>query len=253
MSLPVLTREQQESRLNAIKDIALEVEKTFGFPAPLLGAQYALESYFGLGDELPVEMNNFFGQKAIAPDPWATGKRDVPSKEWTGTEWKLVTSSFYVYPDLRASAMAHGFYCTGGDLSIHGAEVHWAWARYRKNRPTSLDPMEWARWLQSGIPDPITKVIGNPGGPAYATDPAYTGKLQSIIDKFNLWSWVQPPPKPEKPQVEATTVLSENLEKAGTLSSEIATYFSTRRNGIRKTILATIDELNKLIVTMKGV
>jgi hypothetical protein len=113
--------------------------------------------------------------------------------------------------------------------------------------------MEWARWLQSGIPDPITGVAVNPGGPAYATDPAYTGKLKTIIDKFNLLSWVQPPPEPEEPPLGLTTVWYDDLEKAALLSAEIATYFSTRRRGIRKTVLAQIQELNKLIATMKGV
>ena len=247
MSLPTLTYQEKAARLYAIKDTALEVEQTFGFPAPLLGAQYALESYFGLGDELPPEMNNFFGQKAIALDPWATGKRDVRSKEWTGTEWKTVTSSFYVYPDFRSSAMAHGFYCTGGDPSIHDAEVHWAWLRYRKNQPTSLDPLEWARWLQSGIPDPITGVIPNPGGPAYATDPAYVSKLEEIISEFYLWSWTKVIPN------SLTGVWTSDLDKAVLISCDLATYFKYRPRGIKKSILAQIKELNDLLSLMKGV
>ena len=193
MTLPPLTLEGRLARLEEIRPLAVEVQETYGFPAPLCAAQYALESYFGLGDELPPELNNLFGQKAIGPDPYAIGTRKVVSMEWDGTRNVPVASTFYAYPDARASFLAHGFYCTGGDKSVPDAEAHWVWQRYRLNQPTSLDPLEWARWLCSGA-------TTNPGGPTYATDPQYVDKLGRIIGEYGLASWgaldVPPPPTP---------------------------------------------------------
>ncbi|MGV1079740.1 MAG: glucosaminidase domain-containing protein [Candidatus Nanopelagicales bacterium] len=203
-----LTAVEKAAQLASIKPTALEVQERFGFPAALLAAQFALESNYGMGDELPAAMHNFFGQKAIAPDPYSTGTADVVSNEWDDAKQKMVpvTSTFYVYPDFTASALAHGLYCTGGDRSIPDSKLTtvkggWAWQRYRTRRPTSVDPVEWANWLRSGVEDSTGKAP-NPGGPAYATDPQYVTKLTAIMTQFDLLSW-KPDTKPETPTAPA--------------------------------------------------
>ena len=139
------------------KDVAIEEMNKTGIPASITLAQGMLESNWGRS-ELAVKANNHFGIKA--------------GKDWTGKifEWEddeyhrgtLIKSKFRVYNSPEESFRDHSMFLV------------------RKKRYDFLfdySVADYKSW---------TKGLVKAG---YATDPQYSKKLNTIIEKYGLWEY----------------------------------------------------------------
>jgi len=139
------------------KDVAIEEMNKTGIPASITLAQGMLESNWGRS-ELAVKANNHFGIKA--------------GKDWNGKifEWEddeyhkgaLIKSKFRVYDSPEESFRDHSEFLVRKE-------------RYRFLFGYSVaDYKAWTKGLVKA---------------GYATDPHYSKKLNTIIEKYGLWEY----------------------------------------------------------------
>jgi flagellum-specific peptidoglycan hydrolase FlgJ len=127
---------------------AQNAERTWGIPASVSLAQWALES--GWGKHMPPGSNNCFGMKA------RVGKGDklvtVPTREVIGGRSVVVNAPFRVFATIADAFLAHGELLARAPVYA-GARAH--------------------------LPDAIAFAMALTG--VYATDPKYGQLLLSII------------------------------------------------------------------------
>jgi flagellum-specific peptidoglycan hydrolase FlgJ len=150
--------ETLETRLNEVARIAVRLEQQTACPAQLLIAQWAIESKWG---EKPVGRANYFGVKRTARHTkWST----VATREVVNGRSVFENLEFADYDSLEDSCRDYAW------LITNGAPYHAAWEQYQKDR--NLPPLIAA----------VARV--------YATDPAYTHLVESIVAQSNVLSAV---------------------------------------------------------------
>ena len=132
---------------------AQAAQVTYGIPASVQLAQWALES--GWGRHVPGNSNNPFGYKAF-PGQASIG---VPTKEYQNGEWITINAQFRVFPTLTAAFDAH--------------------AALLAQRP---------QYAPARACLPNVAAFCEEMGPVYATDPGYAHSLLAIIDDSDLTS-----------------------------------------------------------------
>lgn len=120
-------------------------------------AQACLESNFGTS-QLAQDYHNLFGVKAGEGSHSVT----LPTLEYNNEDWQDVDAAFAVYPSWREAVIAHG------SLMINGTD--------------------WDAHLYDGVRGvkdyrSATAALAKAG---YATDPNYAGKLNAIIEQYDL-------------------------------------------------------------------
>lgn len=163
-----------------------------GIPASVVTAQGALESGWGKS-RLARETNNLFGVKAGSS--WAGQVVSAPTWEVVNGQRIEVPGDWRIYAN-RAAALAAGQSASS------------LFRVYRSAREALIDQ---ARVYYNGLYEPAlahrrdAKTFINLAGPRYATDPAYSSKVLSIMhahqlerfdvpfDRWNLDAGVVPP------------------------------------------------------------
>lgn len=169
-----LSAERKAELLAAVKPLIVKHARRVGVPASIMAAQWCIESFYGLGDELPPEHHNLFGQKVVdaARDPYATGKFQAWTTEYDEVNAPhKVLAEFWAYPSPEASIASHCDYVTGR-LPGYGSSLYAA--------PWPVSPEGFARWLVTAPRE-------------YATDDHYPQMLIAKVDEHDLWTWDQTP------------------------------------------------------------
>lgn len=160
--------------------IASSAQERTGIPASVVIAQGALESAWG-ASQLAQRATNLFGVKAGSS--WRGRVISSSTREVVNGEWITVPGSWRVYPTVEY-ALADG-------------QVRSSLFRvYDSTRAALLDQ---ARVFYNGLYEPALAYRRDPEmfarliGPTYATDPAYSQKVISIMHARRLTSWDVPP------------------------------------------------------------
>lgn len=144
----------RDQRLAAVARIAVRLEAETGCPAPLLIAQWAMESEWGAK---PAGAANYFGiKKASRHQKCCT----VTTREVVNGKSVMQDLQFADYDSLESSCRDYVW------LITHGSPYAVAWANYQKNRDL--------RAL-------IAAVAGT-----YATDPNYRTLATTIASQSNV-------------------------------------------------------------------
>src|SRR5689334_1704597 len=114
--------EVRQERLKQVAQIAVRLETQTGCPAPMLIAQWALESRWG---EKPVGHANYFGVKKAARHQKCC---TVTTHEVIKGQTVALDLDFADYDSLEDSCRDYAW------LITHGAPYHAAWERYQANR-----------------------------------------------------------------------------------------------------------------------
>jgi flagellar protein FlgJ len=144
----------REVRLNEVARIAVALEAETGCPAPLMIAQWAVESSWGAK---PAGKANYFGIKMA---PRHTACCEVATHEVVDGERERVVTTLADYESLEDSCRDFAW------LITHGAPYQAAWQAYQANRDL--------RAL-------IAAVAGT-----YATDPNYARLTTAIAGQANV-------------------------------------------------------------------
>jgi flagellar protein FlgJ len=153
----VQTMTQTEFMAAAVP-LAQASQRNDNIPASVTLAQSILETGFGKS-ELAVKGKIFFGIKAHGGRGTA-GTYTINTSECYNGQWVTISAAFRAYYSMAESFEDHGKFLKSN-------------ARYRSCFETN-DPKEWTRRLQSN---------------GYATDPGYSTKLISVMDKYNLYQY----------------------------------------------------------------
>jgi flagellum-specific peptidoglycan hydrolase FlgJ len=144
----------REQRLEEVAHIAVSLEATTGCPAPLLIAQWALESQWGAK---PAGHANYFGiKKADRHTKCCT----VTTREVVNGQSVVENLEFADYDSLADSCQDYAW------LITHGAPYRASWARYK---------------MGSDLKALIASVAGT-----YATDPSYAHLAAAISCQTNV-------------------------------------------------------------------
>ena len=143
-----------QARLNEIARIAVALEAQTGCPAPMMIAQWAVESRWG---SKPVGHANYFGMKANSRDPKS---RIVVTKEIVDGKPVEEKLAFADYDSLADSARDYAFLITEGE------PYQPAWQNYLKTHDLN---------------ELITAVATE-----YATDPTYAKLVREISGQANV-------------------------------------------------------------------
>lgn len=156
-----LTPEQRQEALVKIAEASVIAEQTDArhCPAELSAAQCILET--GWLQHYPD--NNCFGIKDTDRYPGAVY---VFTKEFENGEWKTLKLAFESYPTLADCFIDHGRLITGGFVCGHPNCYYPAYNHYLVDR----DVEAFARRISAH----------------YATDPAYAGKIVSLMNREDL-------------------------------------------------------------------
>jgi hypothetical protein len=149
---------QQQIFLDTAAQAARDSAAMTGVPASVTVAQAILESDWGRS-QLAQSANNYFGIKAMGPlSP--DGVIWLPTSEYddAGQLYQTV-SAFRAYKSLTDSMTDH-------DLLLETS------SRYAAAMRAAQDPRQFATLLAKA---------------GYSTDPAYAGKLISLMDRYNLY------------------------------------------------------------------
>jgi len=142
---------------NEVRGLADHVDSLFHVPAPVVLAQYALESRFGLSD---LGANNFFGHKFAVAQRWALPPARYAmalTKEYEEGEWRTIRTKFARYRSAQECFEVHGRFLNRSPL-------------YGEALKHKEDPIRYAREI----------------GRRYATDPDYALKLIVIMKRYEL-------------------------------------------------------------------
>lgn len=132
-------------------------EKYKIFPSVTI-AQAILETGWGTSDKA-TKCNNYFGVKASGT--WTGQVLELPTKEFLNGEYVDTTASWRVYPTIEDSILDHGVFLQKPNYTSKGV----------------LSARNYA--------EQITAI--HKGG--YATDPAYTSKICTLINRLDLWKY----------------------------------------------------------------
>ena len=138
---------------------ARESQRKTGVPASVTLAQAILESDWGRS-KLTREAKNLFGIKAMR-SPGTAGVYNIETWEVLGGQNVTVMAAFKAYQSLSDSIVDHGRW-------FHEN------SRYRQALQVRDDPREFARAINEA---------------GYATDPAYSVKLITLMEKFDLFAY----------------------------------------------------------------
>lgn len=141
--------------IEAVAPVAQESQREHQVPASVTIAQAILESEWGRSG-LSKQGQNYFGIKALS-GPGPAGVISMKTWEVYGGQDVVVTDGFKAYHNLDESVMDHGRFLRDN-------------SRYAEAFKTS-NPHEFARRIHKA---------------GYATDPAYTDKVNSLIAKYDL-------------------------------------------------------------------
>jgi flagellum-specific peptidoglycan hydrolase FlgJ len=112
----------RDQRLKEVAGIAATLEKQTGCPAPLMIAQWAIESQWGAK---PVGQFNFFGiKRAARHTKWCT----VRTHEVLNGKSVVEDLEFADYDSLQESCKDYAW------LITHGAPYQQAWKRYQQDK-----------------------------------------------------------------------------------------------------------------------
>ncbi len=139
----------------AVVPAAQDSERETGAPTSVTIAQAILESEWGRSG-LSKKAQNYFGIKATS-SPGPAGVVNMDTWEVFGGVNTVIRDGFKAYHNLYESVMDHGRFLRQN-------------SRYA-NAFTTSDPVEFARRMHQA---------------GYATDPAYAGKISSLIDQYGL-------------------------------------------------------------------
>ncbi|MHB0871257.1 MAG: glucosaminidase domain-containing protein [Chloroflexota bacterium] len=139
----------------AVVPAAQDSERETGVPSSVTVAQAILESEWGRSG-LSKKAQNYFGIKAAA-GPGPAGVVNMDTWEVFGGKDTVIRDGFKAYHNLYESVMDHG--------------------RFLKQNPRYADA------FKTGDPIEFARRMHKAG---YATDPAYTGKIKSLIDSYGL-------------------------------------------------------------------
>ena len=146
--------DDRQARLQQVAHIAVALEAQTGCPAPLLIAQWALESKWGAK---PAGNANFFGiKKSDRHEKCCT----VTTREVVNGKSVVQDLEFADYDSLGDSCRDYAW------LITQGAPYHQAWAQYRKD---------------GDLHGLIAAVAGK-----YATDPQYAFLAATIAGQSNV-------------------------------------------------------------------
>ena len=156
---PSNTSAWQREFILSIAPGARESQRKTGVPASVTLAQAILESDWGRS-KLTREAKNLFGIKAMR-SPGTAGVYNIETWEVLGGANVTVMAAFKAYTSLADSIVDHGRW-------FHEN------SRYRRALQVRDDPREFARAINDA---------------GYATDPAYSAKLITLMEKHNLFSY----------------------------------------------------------------
>lgn len=137
---------------------AVTTQIKYGIPASITLAQAALESAWGESG-LTKSANNFFGIKDAAKDEWYKEYVVRDTTEYLGGVKTTVSAKFRKYSTPQGSFDDHASFLSANK-------------RYRGL--FALAPTDFGAWAVG---------LSRAG---YATDPAYSGKLIGLIDRYKL-------------------------------------------------------------------
>lgn len=137
--------------------VAKQVQLQWKIPASVCIAQAALETGWGQS----VVGNNYFGIKASVAGAPAVSS---PTMEFMNGQWVSVVASFSQYTSLNQCAFEYGQFLTDNP-------------RYKECFAFCNSPLKFTAALQEA---------------GYATDPAYSAKLNGIITSHNLTQYDTP-------------------------------------------------------------
>jgi flagellum-specific peptidoglycan hydrolase FlgJ len=138
--------------INQVSPYLMQISKKIGVPYQFLLAQTALETGWGKS-ELFAKHFNPGGIKARKGEPFVI----YPSPEYINGKRVIINSKFVKYPTILDGLMAHTKVLTN--------------VNFKKYANQTNDPVKYAALLNSGPKK-------------YATDPAYTSKIKSLVDQF---------------------------------------------------------------------
>ncbi|MCS6886535.1 MAG: peptidoglycan-binding protein [Acidobacteriota bacterium] len=139
--------------IDSIADDAIRSQRATGVPASVTIAQAILESGWGQSS-LSRQAHNYFGIKGEGP----AGHVVMPTREYLNGQWVTVNAKFRKYNSPAESFIDHGRFFIEN-------------SRYRTAMQHTNDAIRFAREIHRA---------------GYATDPAYSDKLISIINRYNL-------------------------------------------------------------------
>jgi peptidoglycan hydrolase FlgJ len=146
--------QNREARLEEVAQIAVALEAQTGCPAPLLIAQWALESKWG---EKPVGQANYFGIKKNARHPKSC---TVTTEEFVNGKPVKLNLAFADYDSLEDSCKDYAWLITQDKL------YHREWQRYQQDHDL--------RALIAAVAH------------TYATDPGYGHLAAAIAGQTNV-------------------------------------------------------------------
>jgi flagellum-specific peptidoglycan hydrolase FlgJ len=144
----------RQARLAQIAQIAVALEEATGCPAPMMVAQWAVESRWGAK---PCGNANYFGMKANPRDPQSC---QDPTVEVVDGKPENETLAFADYTSIQASATDYATLITKGN-------------RYQG---------AWAQYLQDHNLDELIGAVAA----KYATDPGYATLVTLIAHQQNV-------------------------------------------------------------------
>jgi hypothetical protein len=156
---PVNAAAWQREFILSVAPGARESQRKTGVPASVTLAQAILESDWGRS-RLTREAKNLFGIKAMRA-PGTAGVYNIETWEVLGGENVTVMAAFKAYTSLSDSIVDHGRW-------FHEN------SRYRRALQVRDDPREFARAINDA---------------GYATDPAYSAKLITLMEKHDLFAY----------------------------------------------------------------
>lgn len=155
----------QKQFIDLVAPMAQETHRKYRVPASVTIAQAALESGWG-GSVLAVQAKALFGIKYGTKwnenlSPYVKGSYSVVSKEFIDGQWVNIESPFCAYSSWNDSILDHG--------------------------PFLLRPVYANAFLPTVVTaDDFARAIHTAG---YATDPAYSDKLISLMKTHNLYQY----------------------------------------------------------------
>lgn len=150
--------------LNYIYQGSLESWTSHGILPSISAAQAILESSWGTSTLGRSPNHNLFGIK-VSPD-WTGGQVVMSTQEFVNGQFVTIKAAFRTYPSWSASIKDHAAFFTS---------TAWRKERY-KDVVGQKDYKLAAAALQAA---------------GYATDPQYSTKLISIIERYHLYQWDQ--------------------------------------------------------------
>ncbi|UQS83228.1 glycoside hydrolase family 73 protein [Bombilactobacillus thymidiniphilus] len=151
---------QKNEFIKQIAPAAMKYGNQYGVFPSITIAQAILESDWGKS-QLAADYHNLFGVKSDGGDQYVS----LQTKEYVNGDWQTVSAQFQIYNSFDASIADHD------KLLAYGTS--WNTHQY-KHVLASSNYVEAAQNLQ---------VDG------YATDPDYTDKIISLIEKYNLYQY----------------------------------------------------------------